>query len=203
MAPMRGFVLRKAEVDALIGAEALATARRAEAEGEAERILAVARAEAEAAAAALIAEARARAEAIEREAAERAAQLIATTEARIARALAAQQEMIVDLVLRAVARILGAFDSRDLVARICAQTVAEMRAARRILLRVPSQAADRVAAATAELPPDGPVVTVIPDPDLAEDDCIVESELGLVRAGLAAQLEQLRAALATPVSGAS
>lgn len=200
---MRGFVLRKAEVDAAIGAEALAKARRAAAESEAARILATARAEAEAAAAALLAEAKARAEVIEREASDRAAGLISTTEARISRALAAQREMIVELVLRAVARILGTFDARDLVAQICGQTLAEMRAARRVVLRVPSQAAERVAAVLAALPADGPVVTLIPDPDLAENDCIVESDLGLVRAGLNAQLEQLQAALLSPPSAAA
>lgn len=161
----------------------------AEARAAAQRIEADARAAAEAARRAAADQGRA-------EAAAAATRMIAETEARIDAALAALEPRLAELVLHATRRLLAGFDRRDLVARLAATALAEARAARRIVLRVAPQCVDATRAALAGLEAPGQQLAVAADPALADTDCVLDSELGSVHAGLRPQIEALRQALA-------
>jgi type III secretion protein L len=130
-----------------------------------------------------------------------AAALLAETEARIDAALAALEPRLVATVLQLVARVLDDFDRPELVARLAARAVAEQRAARSILVRVPSGTEQAVEAHLTGLP-GARLLRVQVDPALAPADCVVETEHGVAHAGLAAQLaaleQGLRAAYAVP-----
>lgn len=120
--------------------------------------------------------------------------LLAATEARIDAALAALEPRLVETVLRLLERVLDDFDRPELVARLAARAVQEQRAARSILVRVPPGAEDTVKAHLARLP-DGRLARVRVDPGLVATDCIIETEHGVARAGLAAQLAALERGL--------
>jgi type III secretion protein L len=123
-----------------------------------------------------------------------AARLLAETEARIDAALAALEPRLVQTVLLLLGRVLDAFDRPELVARLAARAVAEQRAARGIIVRVPPGAEAAVEAHLARLAC-GRLARVQTDPALAPTDCVVETELGTARAGLTAQLAALERAL--------
>jgi type III secretion system HrpE/YscL family protein len=123
-----------------------------------------------------------------------ATQLLAETEARIDAALAALEPRLAQTVLLLLGRVLDAFDRPELVARLAARAVVDQRAARGIVVRVPPGTQAAVEAHLGRLA-DGRLARVQADPTLAPTDCVVETELGTTRAGVAAQLAALERAL--------
>lgn len=182
-APLRikplGRVLRAADADLYAdAAEALAAAR-----ADASRMVA------EAAAGIEAKRARARAEAVAAVESERA-RLLADAALGASRELAGLRTALADAVADGVARILGARPAAKAAAAAAAHAVESLQDRTGIALRVPPGQADAVRKAVAD-----PAVRVLTDATLGDDECVIETSAGFVRAGIAAQVARLREAL--------
>jgi type III secretion protein L len=137
-----------------------------------------------------------------REGAEAKAALLAEATARIDRDLTAAEHDFAAAVIATVERVLGSFDRHDLLVRAARHALAEMREAKRLILRVAAE--DQVAIEQrlgAELGQGATLVEIQGDLLLAPGEAVLESEFGFVAVGIEAQLAALRRGLgdrATP-----
>lgn len=112
--------------------------------------------------------------------------------------LAAMEEEMVNVVIQALKKIIGEMDDRERLVRIVRTALNMVRNEKKVILRVPPAQADTATSALSELQRDHPGITileVVADPRLAGDDCVLESDLGIVDAGLDNQIEAIRKAL--------
>ncbi len=125
---------------------------------------------------------------------ERAEQILQTVSGAVD-LLASLETQLVELVVDAVRRILDGFDDEVLARRLVQAGLARLRPTGPVTLRAAPDTAARMARA---LPPDAPasrLLHVVEDGRLAEGQCVLESELGVVEIGVEAQLALLRRVL--------
>lgn len=126
------------------------------------------------------------------------AQQLADLNERRARVLADATGRVSDLACAIVSRIAPQFDPSQVVPPLVAQAVEAAQAEQFLLIRVHPSAREAVAAGLGAVRQAHPVVGVI---ELVDDEsldalsCVVVSEAGEVRAGVAQQIEAIRAAL--------
>ena len=191
-------VIRAADYLALVDARALCEAARQEAAGilaearrQADAIVAEADQHREGEKARGYAEGRAEAEA---EAADRRITLAVGT----ADYIESLEESVVELVISGVRKILGSFDDRALAVRVVSGALAVMRNQKQVTLRVSPDNAESLREQLDTLLSSHPgigMIEVVADPRLKPGDCVLESDLGIVDAGLHTQLDRLEAAL--------
>jgi type III secretion protein L len=180
VAPL-GRILRADQVGLYRDADA---ALRAAVTAAAEKSAAAAK-EIEAARAACLAEAA-------QEAQRETARILAETASAAQRYLAALPRQIAEAIAEGVAKVIGGVDLAEAVARAAQRALVELAEHNAVVVRVNPLAAERTRVLLAG---QGRVSRVVPDPNLAPDACIIETPAGFVRAGLAAQIATLRAAL--------
>lgn len=125
-------------------------------------------------------------------------QLAALNERR-ARVLGEASGRISDLACAIVDRIAPGFDARSVVPPLVLQAVEAAQAEQFLLIRVHPSVREGVAAglgAVRQAHPAVGVIELVDDPSLEPTSCVVVSEAGEVRAGVAQQIEAIRAALA-------
>lgn len=125
-------------------------------------------------------------------------QLAALNERR-ARVLAEAASRVTDLACAIVARIAPGFDAPSVVPPLVMQAVEAAQAEQFLLIRVHPSVRENVAAGLGLVRQAHPVVGVIElvaDESLDPLSCVVVSEAGEVRAGVAQQIEAIRVALA-------
>jgi type III secretion protein L len=125
-------------------------------------------------------------------------QLAALNERR-ARVLAEASGRITDLACAIVARLAPDFDARRVVPGLVMQAVEAAQAEQFLLIRVHPSVRDSVSAglgAVRQAHPAVGVIELVDDPSLEPSSCVVVSEAGEVRAGVAQQIDAIRAALA-------
>ena len=104
-----------------------------------------------------------------------------------------------DLACAIVARIAPSFDPSKVVPPLVAQAVEAAQAEQFLLIRVHPAVKDQVAAnlgAVRQAHPAVGVIELVEDEGLDPLSCVVVSEAGEVRAGIAQQIDAIRAALA-------
>ncbi|HEY6921931.1 MAG TPA: FliH/SctL family protein [Steroidobacteraceae bacterium] len=118
--------------------------------------------------------------------------------------LEASQQRIVALAVAIVERIAPALGEPQVVAALVEEALSTLQAEKYLRIRVTAQAAD----ATQEMleywrseHPQVETAQILVDPHLAPFTCVVESELGRIEAGLAAQLDAIRAKLMAVAQG--
>jgi type III secretion protein L len=107
---------------------------------------------------------------------------------------------IVDLVMNAMHKIIDGFDDRERVMGVVRKALGYARSQRRVLLRICPEDAEIVQAEMASLLRDFPgigILDVVTDPRMEKGACVLESELGLIDAGLDVQLAAIRKAFMT------
>lgn len=127
-----------------------------------------------------------------------AEQLAALNERR-ARALGEASARISDLACAIVARIAPGFDARTVVPPLVRQAVEAAQAEQFLLIRVHPSVREEVGAglsAVRQAHPGVGVIELVDDEGLDPTSCVVVSEAGEVRAGIAQQIEAIRQALA-------
>jgi type III secretion protein L len=105
------------------------------------------------------------------------------------------EAQMVDLVMDAVQRIVNEFDERERVVKVVRNALALVRSQKQIVVKVhPAQIANTRAhiGSMLETYPSIEQIEVIGDPHLAEDACIIESDIGQVEASMSGQLDALR-----------
>lgn len=110
------------------------------------------------------------------------------------------ETQMVELVLDAVRKVVNDFDSRERVATAVRNCLEHVRDQKHLTIAVhPGQVEflrGQVDALKAQYPSVA-LIDIRPDPSLGEDACIVKSDIGVVEASLAGQVEALRTTLAT------
>ena len=104
---------------------------------------------------------------------------------------------LVDLVMNAMHKVIEGFDDKERVLGVVRKALSYARSQKRVVLRVSPEDAEIVQAEMHALLREYPgigILDVAPDPRLAKGACILESELGLIDAGLDVQLAGIRKA---------
>lgn len=107
------------------------------------------------------------------------------------------EERMVELVMEAVRCILDEFDERERVVQVVRKALSAARNQKQMTLRIHPGKADLVREAMHEILQTYPAVgylDVMPDSRLAEDACVLESEIGVIEASVSGQLAALRKA---------
>ncbi|ALN89214.1 FliH/SctL family protein [Lysobacter gummosus] len=133
------------------------------------------------------------------------AQQLADLNERRARVLADAGSRVTELACAIVARISPEFDARSVVPPLVMQAVESAQAEQFLLIRVHPSVREDVAKGLGLVRQAHPVVGVIElvdDESLDRLSCVVVSEVGEVRAGVAQQIEAIRIALSGAEYGA-
>ena len=105
------------------------------------------------------------------------------------------EAQMVDLVMDAVRRIASDFDDRDKVVKVVRNSLALVRNQKHITVRVHPSRLDDVRHNVNGLQQAFPGIEnmeVIADPAVADDACMIESDIGRVEASMSGQIEALR-----------
>ena len=124
---------------------------------------------------------------------------LASLNERRARVLGEAGGRITELACAIVDRIAPGFDARSVVPALVMQAVEAAQAEQFLLIRVHPSVRESVSAglgAVRQAHPAVGVIEVVDDPSLEPTSCVVVSEAGEVRAGVAQQIEAIRTALA-------
>jgi type III secretion protein L len=125
-----------------------------------------------------------------------ATRLITETTLKVDRYLKSIEPQVAQLAMSVVQRVLGNFDTRDLVAAAAGHAVADLRREKRLTVTVHPDAVDSVSKELTRLGISGRIeVSVEGNPSLDPTACIVASDLAVVDAGIQTQL----AAIATAI----
>lgn len=111
---------------------------------------------------------------------------------------------IVDLVVKAVKKVIGELDDRDCIVRIVKNALAVARNQSKVTIRVCGDQLEAVQGRLDEIMRPYPAVQyidVVADPRLQTGGCILETEIGVVDASIDVQLQAIEKSLSKPVSG--
>lgn len=108
------------------------------------------------------------------------------------------EDVMVDLVTRAVRNVLGEFDQRDVVEKVVRRALESTRNESHVTVRVSPAQADYLKGRVSTILQSFPKVQfleILPDSRLPEDGCVLETEIGVVDASLESQLKAIEKAL--------
>ncbi len=112
------------------------------------------------------------------------------------------ETMVVELVMKALRKIIDDMDDRERVQSVVRKALGYVRSQKRVLLRISPEDAELLRDWLADLHKEFAGIGVLDtavDPHLSRGDCILESELGLIDASLDVQLAGIRKAFANQV----
>jgi type III secretion protein L len=125
-----------------------------------------------------------------------ATSLIAETTLKVDRYLQSIEPQVAKLAMSVVHRVLGNFDTRDLVAAAAGQAVADLRREKRLTVTVHPDAVDSVSREFARLGVSGRMeVTIQGNPTLDPTACIIASDLAVIDASIKTQLNAIATAI--------
>ena len=125
-----------------------------------------------------------------------ATSLIAETTLKVDRYLQSIEPQVAKLAMSVVHRVLGNYDTRDLVAAAAGQAIADLRREKRLTVTVHPDAVDRVSQEFARLGVSGRIeVTIEGNPSLDPTACIIASDLAVIDASINTQLAAIATAL--------
>lgn len=119
---------------------------------------------------------------------------------RVNDTLAKLEEELVEVVINAVRKIVRSFDQEERVREAVQSGLELVRGSHKLLVRVHPQQQMAVAAQLDAIPHRFSSLEVVGDAHLAEDDCILESDIGIVNAGLDLQLQVIEQTLRSAFS---
>ena len=106
------------------------------------------------------------------------------------------EPQVAQLAMSVVHRVLGNFDTRDLVAAAAGQAIADLRREKRLTVTVHPDAVARVSQEFARLGVSGRIeVTIEGNPSLDPTACIISSDLAVIDASIKTQLAAIATAL--------
>ena len=125
-----------------------------------------------------------------------ATRLITETTLKVDRYLKSIEPQVAQLAMSVVHRVLGNFDTRDLVAAAAGHAVADLRREKQLTVTVHPDAVDSVSKELTRLGLTGRIqVTIEGNPSLDPTACTVASDLAVVDAGIQTQLAAIAAAI--------
>lgn len=126
------------------------------------------------------------------------AQRLAQIEIEAVRSLGALDKKLIALVVEVVRHIAPRIGAQQIVPELAAQAIKEVRADRFLIVKVHPDNREHVQRRIAEVQASYPMIEFIrvaADPHLEVFDCVLESEAGMVKAGLDTQLDAIEAAV--------
>ena len=108
------------------------------------------------------------------------------------------ENTVVNVVNQAVRKIVGDIDDGERITRIVQNALGNVRGQKRVTVRVCPADEQYVTNALAAMTA-GSYLTIIADPRLEKDSCILESELGVVDASLSTQLRAFETAFSKKI----
>lgn len=108
--------------------------------------------------------------------------------------LSGMESTLIDLVIRSLRTILGSFDDEELAVRTVRHALRLVRDEKRVTLRVATADADAVSRRLEDICRQYPGmgrVDLVPDAGLAAGGCVMETEIGVIDAGLERQLTMI------------
>jgi type III secretion protein L len=125
-----------------------------------------------------------------------ATSLIAETTLKVDRYLQSIEPQVAKLAMSVVHRVLGNFDTRDLVAAAAGQAIADLRREKRLTVTVHPDVVESVSREFARLGVSARMeVTIEGNPTLDPTACIIASELAVIDASLKTQLTAIATAI--------
>ena len=125
-----------------------------------------------------------------------ATKLITETTLKVDRFLQSIEPQVAQLAMSVVHRVLGNFDTRDLVAAAAGQAVADLRREKRLTVTVHPDAVDSVSREFARLGVSaGMEVRIEGNPTLDPTACIIASDLAVIDASIKTQLTAIATAI--------
>jgi type III secretion protein L len=125
-----------------------------------------------------------------------ATRLITETTLKVDRYLQSIEPQVAQLAMSVVNRVLGNFDTRDLVAAAAAHAVADLRREKRLTVSVHPDVVDTVSREFARLGvKDRMEVTIEGNPALDRTACIIASDLAVIDASVKTQLTAIATAI--------
>lgn len=125
-----------------------------------------------------------------------ATSLITETTLKVDRYLQSIEPQVAKLAMSVVHRVLGNFDTRDLVAAAAGQAIADLRREKRLTVTVHPDVVDSISKEFARLGVSGRMeVTIEGNPTLDPSACIIATDLAVIDASIKTQL----AAIATAI----
>jgi type III secretion protein L len=125
-----------------------------------------------------------------------ATRLIAETTLKVDRYLQSIEPQVAKLAMSVVNRVLGNFDTRDLVAAAAAHAITDLRREKGLTVSVHPDVVDSVSREFARLGLSGRIeVTIEGNPALDRTACIIASDLAVVDASVQTQLSAIAAAI--------
>lgn len=108
------------------------------------------------------------------------------------------ENTVVSVVNQSIRKIIGELDDEERIKRIVGTALNTVRGQQRVTVRVNPSEEPTVSRALAAMT-SGSYLTVVADPRLGPDSCILESELGVVDASLETQLKALEHAFTSKI----
>ena len=108
------------------------------------------------------------------------------------------ENTVVSVVNQSIRKIIGELDDETRIKRIVGTALNTVRGQQRVTVRVNPAEEPTVSKALASMT-SGSYLTVVADPRLGPDSCILESELGVVDASLETQLKALEHAFTSKI----
>jgi len=125
-----------------------------------------------------------------------ATRLVTETTLKVDRYLKSIEPQVAQLAMSVIHRVLGNFDTRDLVAAAAGQAVTDLRREKKLTVTVHPDSVDGVSKELARIGLSGRIeVTVEGNPTLDRSACIIASDLAVVDAGIQTQLAAIAAAI--------
>ena len=125
-----------------------------------------------------------------------ATKLIAETTLKVDRYLQSIEPQVAKLAMSVIDRVLGNFDTRDLVAAAAAHAIVDLRREKGLTVSVHPDVVDSVSKEFARLGLSGRIeVTIEGNPALDRTACIIASDLAVVDASVKTQLSAIAAAI--------
>ena len=125
-----------------------------------------------------------------------ATKLIAETTLKVDRYLQSIEPQVAKLAMSVIDRVLGNFDTRDLVAAAAAHAIVDLRREKGLTVSVHPDVVDSVSKEFARLGLSGRIeVTIEGNPALDRTACIIASDLAVVDASVKTQLAAIAAAI--------
>jgi type III secretion protein L len=125
-----------------------------------------------------------------------ATRLVTETTLKVDRYLQSIEPQVAKLAMSVVNRVLGNFDTRDLVAAAAAHAITDLRREKGLTVSVHPDVVDSVSREFARLGLSGRIeVTIEGNPSLDRTACIIASDLAVVDASVQTQLSAIAAAI--------
>jgi type III secretion protein L len=125
-----------------------------------------------------------------------ATRLVTETTLKVDRFLQSIEPQVAQLAMSVVNRVLGNFDTRDLIAAAAAHAIADLRREKGLTVSVHPDVVDSVTKEFARLGLSGRIeVTIEGNPSLDRTACIIASDLAVVDASIQTQLAAIASAI--------